>query len=189
MRSDAEMEFSPSQLVESFARICKEVVVRPVVFFQGLPLQGSLMNPLLFLSLCVFLSSLCMANILNGDYRLFLILFFSNMLSDVIVSGLLHALATRAFGGGAPFAATFRIIAYSSVTDLGAWIPFIGTIASLYGIYLIFLGLQEIHRLKPRQAGLAVIIIMTLALGMGLSAAILGKDVLHPPDPGTLLNN
>ncbi|MCX5898047.1 MAG: hypothetical protein NTY29_07620, partial [Proteobacteria bacterium] len=85
------MEFSPSQLVESFARICKEVVVRPGVFFQSLPLQGSLLNPLLFLSLCVFLSSLCMANILNGDYRLFLILFFSNMLSDVIVSGLLHA--------------------------------------------------------------------------------------------------
>lgn len=182
------MEFSPSQLVESFARICKEVVIRPKVFFQDLPQQGSLLNPLLFLVLCVFLSSLCMANILSGDYRLFLILFFSNILSNVLVSGFLHALATRAFGGCASFAATFRIIAYSSVTDLGAWIPVFGTIASLYGIYLMFLGLQELHRLKPRQAGLAVIIIMTLALAMGITAASLGKDVLHLPDIAALFN-
>jgi hypothetical protein len=182
------MEFSPSQLVESFARICKEVVIRPRAFFQDLPQQGGLLNPLLFLMLCVFLSSLCMANILNGDYRLFLILFFSNILSNVLVSGFLHALATRAFGGCASFAATFRIIAYSSVTDLGAWIPVFGTIASLYGIYLMFLGLQELHRLKPRQAGMAVIIIMTLALAMGLTAASLGKDVLHLPDIAALFN-
>jgi len=182
------MEFSPSHLVESFAWICKEVIVRPKVFFQNLPQQGSLLNPLLFLMLCVFLSSLCMANILSGDYRLFLILFFSNILSNFLASGFLHVLATRAFGGCAPFAATFRIIAYSSVTDLAAWIPFIGSIASLYGIYLMFLGLQEIHQLKPRQAGLAVIIIMAVALGMGIAAASLGKDVLHLADPGALFS-
>jgi hypothetical protein len=180
------MEFSPSQLVESFSWICKEVVVRPRAFFQGLPQQGSLLNPLLFLALCVFLSSLCMANILNGDYRLFLILFVSNIFSNFLVSGFLHLLATRAFGGCASFAATFRIIAYSSVTDLAAWVPFLGTIVSLYGIYLMFLGLQELHQLKQRQAGLAVIIIMTLALAMGITAVTLGKDILHLPDPAAL---
>lgn len=183
------MEFSPTRLVESFARICTEVIVRPRAFFQNLPQQGSLLNTLLFLALCVFLSSLCLANILNGDYRFFLLLFFSNVLSAIIVSGLLHGLATRVFGSSASFAATFRVVAYSSVTDLAAWIPFIGTIASIYGIYLIFLGLQEIHRLQQRQAGIAVIIIMTLALAMGITAASLGKDVLHLADPGALFSN
>jgi hypothetical protein len=182
------MEFSSTQLVESFARIGKELVLRPRVFFQNLPQQGSLVNPVVFLVLCVFLSSLCLANILSADYRFFLLLFFSNVLSAFIVSGLLHGLAAKVFRGSASFAATFRIVAYSSITDLAAWIPFVGTIASVYGMYLIFLGLQELHRLQPRQAGVAVIVIMTLALAMGVTAASLGKDVLHLAAPGALFS-
>jgi hypothetical protein len=43
----------------------------------------------------------------------------------------------------------------------------LGQIAYFYGLYLIFLGLQEIHNLKPKQAGAAIlliIIIITLLL-------------------------
>ena len=185
-RKYSEMEFNPSQLVESFAGICKELILRPRSFFQNLPREGNVRYPLFFLIICVFLSSLFMANILEGDYRIFLILFAANMLSAFIVSTLLHGLATKAFGGNAPFMATFRIVAYSSLMDIAAWIPFAGTLASFYGLYLMFLGLQEIHSLKPRQAGYAVIIITVLALGMGVMAASAWKDVLHLPESSLL---
>jgi hypothetical protein len=180
------MEFNPSRLVESFAGVCREIVVRPRDFFQNLPREGTIGNPFMFLAICVFLSCLFMANILNGDYRLFLILFTANLFSDFIMSGILHGLVKKVFSGQASFAATFRVIAYSSLTDLAAWIPVIGTIASLYGMYLIFIGLQEIHQLRPRQAGIVVIAITVLALGAGIMAAIAGKDLLHIPELGLL---
>jgi hypothetical protein len=70
------------------------------------------------------------------------------------------------------------------MTDLAAWIPFVGTIATFYGLYLIFLGLQEIHQLRPRQAGIAVIAITALSLGAGIAAIVAGKDLLHIPEIG-----
>lgn len=175
----AQMEFDPRRLVESFAGICRDILLRPRDFFRSLPHEGSILNPLLFLAICVFLSCLCMANVLKGDYRLFLLLVSATLLSDFVMSGILHGLVKKAFSSSAPFAATFRVIAYSSLTDLAAWIPFAGTIATFYGLYLIFLGLQEIHQLRPRHAGIAVIAITALSLGAGIAALIAGRDWLH----------
>ncbi len=180
------MDFNPRRLVESFVGISRELLMRPRDFFHFLPHEGSIINPLLFLAICVFLSCLCMANILKGDYRLFLLLVAANLLSDFVMSGILHGIVKKAFSGSAPFAATFRVIAYSSLTDLAAWIPFIGTIATCYGLYLIFLGLQEIHQLRPRQAGIAVLTITALSLGAGIAALIAGRDWLHLSDVSPL---
>jgi hypothetical protein len=180
------MEFDPFRLVESFAGVCREILVRPKDFFHNFPREGGIGNPFLFLAICVFLSCLFMANMLNGDYRLFLVLFTANLFSDFIMCGILHGLVKKAFSGQEPFAATFRVIAYSSLTDLAAWIPFIGTIATFYGLYLIFLGLQEIHQLRPRQAGIAFIAITALSLGAGIAALIAGKDLLQIPEIGLL---
>jgi hypothetical protein len=182
-------EFDPSKLVESFVGVCKEVIIRPRMFFQNLPREGALGRPVIFLLICVFFASLFMANYLQSDYRFFLLLVLGNTISAFIVSALLQGLAARVFGGQAPFAATFRIIAYSSIMDIFAWIPFWGTIASFYGLYLIFLGLQEVHKLKPRQAGFAVIIITTLALGMGILVATAGKDYLNIPEIASMLSD
>src|SRR3712207_8396366 len=41
------------------------------------------------------------------------------------------------------FGATFRIVAYSSVTSLAGWLPFIGWIFSLYRLYLATVGIRE----------------------------------------------
>jgi hypothetical protein len=37
--------------------------------------------------------------------------------------------------GHSGFGATFRVVAYSSVTSLAGWIPFIGWIFSLYRLF------------------------------------------------------
>jgi hypothetical protein len=182
-------EFDPSKFVESFVGVCREVIIRPRMFFQNLPREGMLGRPFVFLLVCVFFASLFMANYLNSDYRFFVLLVLANCLSAFIVSALLHGLATKVFGGQAPFAATFRIIAYSSIMDIVAWIPIWGTIASFYGLYLVFLGLQEIHQLKSRQAGFAVIIITALAVGMGIMVVTAGKDYVNIPELAALLTD
>ncbi|MEI6128371.1 MAG: YIP1 family protein, partial [Pseudomonadota bacterium] len=72
--------------------------------------------------------------------------------------------ASKIFGSKALYDATFRIIAYAGATNLVSWIPVLGQIASFYGLYLMFIGLQEIHQLKPRQAGIVVMGIVGIVM-------------------------
>ena len=135
-----------------------------------------LKNAFLFLLVCAFLSSLLVANLKKGDYHLFFALFFANILSAFIGSLLLHFLTTAMFGSKAIFGATFRIIAYSSLMDIASWIPLLGPLAYFYGLYLIFVGLQETHRLKPRQAGVAVISIVLIVTLLLMSLMLISPE-------------
>ena len=54
------------------------------------------------------------------------------------------------------FQATLRVVAYTSAIDLLTWIPVVGLLASLYGLYLAFVGIREMHETTTRRA-LAVI--------------------------------
>jgi hypothetical protein len=54
------------------------------------------------------------------------------------------------------FQATLRVVAYTSAIDLLTWIPVVGILASLYGLYLAFVGIREIHGTTTGRA-LAVI--------------------------------
>lgn len=176
-------EFDPSQFVESFVGVGRELLLRPRSFFQHLPRKGGFKNPFFFLFICNFLSSLFMATFLKGDYNIFFALLSANIISALLGSLLIHGLATRIFGGQALFTATFRIIAYASLMDIVAGIPVLGFIASFYGLYLIFIGLQEIHQLKPRQAGTTILIITIMLLCMGILAADMLQNSLQFPAP------
>lgn len=54
------------------------------------------------------------------------------------------------------FQATLRVVAYTSAVDLLTWIPLLGLLASLYGLYLAFVGIREMHETTTGRA-LAVI--------------------------------
>ena len=54
------------------------------------------------------------------------------------------------------FQATLRVVAYISAVDLLTWIPVVGLLASLYGLYLAFVGIREMHETTTGRA-LAVI--------------------------------
>ncbi len=54
------------------------------------------------------------------------------------------------------FEATLRVVAYTSAVDLLTWIPVVGLLAGLYGLYLAFVGIREMHETTTGRA-LAVI--------------------------------
>ncbi|MBA3474940.1 MAG: YIP1 family protein [Rubrobacter sp.] len=54
------------------------------------------------------------------------------------------------------FEVTLRVVAYTSAVELLNWIPVVGLLASLYGLYLAFVGIREMHEATTGQA-LAVI--------------------------------
>jgi hypothetical protein len=95
-----------------------------------------------------------------------------------IGAGILHLLVMLIVGSrNAGFEGTFRVVAYSSVTSLVSWLPFIGWIASLYGIYLAIVGIREVHTTTTGKAALVVLIpaavvlvliLILIAAGMAL---------------------
>ena len=100
------------------------------------------------------------------------------LIGVLIVAGVAHLLVRLIVGAAnAGFGATFRVAAYTSVTSLVSWIPFIGGLLALYGIYLAVVGIREMHGTTTGKALvvvlLPVIVIVVLALvGLLVAGAI-----------------
>ncbi len=85
-----------------------------------------------------------------------------------------HLLVVLVVGSGhSGFGSTFRIVAYSSVTGLVGWIPFVGWLASLYRLYLATVGIREMHATTTGRALLVVLLpaILILVLVVVLAGA------------------
>ncbi|MFL5992143.1 MAG: YIP1 family protein, partial [Rubrobacteraceae bacterium] len=96
-----------------------------------------------------------------------------------IGAGILHLLVMLIVGSrNSGFEATFRVVAYAAVTSLVSWIPFIGAILSLYGIYLGIVGIREVHNTTTGKAALVVLIpAAVLLLILLLLVAVIGAVI------------
>ena len=85
-----------------------------------------------------------------------------------LIQQLLVRLIVGATNSG--FQATFRVASYTQVTSLVNWIPFIGPLLALYGIYLSIVGIREMHETTTGKAALVVL----MPFIVGLLLALLG---------------
>jgi hypothetical protein len=169
-QSAAAVEFRYTDPVQTFIATVQAVVLRPVEFFRGILRQGDLINPLIFALICYEVSA-----ILGGLLRLVGIgatnQGFGSFLVSIILApifaaiglfigaGILHLLVMLIVGSrNSGFEATLRVVAYSAVTSLVSWIPYIGGLLSLYGIYLGIVGIREVHNTTTGKAALVVLI-------------------------------
>ena len=160
------IEFEPKHFFDSFVYVAKEVLIRPGKFFYEMPKTGSIINPFIFILICSFFFALFIANLKDGDFNLFLLYFFANTLSAFVQSMVYHLVVSRLFGSKAPFEATFRIIAYINVLCLVSWIPVVifSLAVNIYSLYLIYIGLQVVHKLKSKQAVITVLSFFVVSL-------------------------
>ncbi len=182
-------EFDYRDPVQSFVNAVRNVVTAPVGFFRGIIGHGDLVNPLIFAIICyevaAILGGLLALVGISGQrgFGSFLSsLIFAPIFAAVglfIGAGILHLLVMLVIGSrNAGFAGTFRVSAYSSVTSLVSWIPVIGWIASLYGIYLAIVGVREVHNTSTGKAAIVVlipavvIIVLILIIVLLLGAAL-----------------
>jgi hypothetical protein len=188
--SAAAVEFRYTDPVQTFIATVQAVVLRPVEFFRGILRRGDLINPLIFAIICYEVSA-----ILGGLLRLVGIgatnQNFGGFLASIILApilaaiglfigaGILHLLVMLIVGSrNSGFEATFRVVAYSAVTSLVSWIPFIGGILSLYGIYLAIVGIREMHNTTTGKAALVVLIPAAIVfLILILLAAVIGAFI------------
>jgi hypothetical protein len=187
--SAAAVEFRYTDPVQTFIATVQAVVLRPVEFFRGILRRGDLINPLIFAIICYEVPA-----ILGGLLRLvgiganqgFGAFIASIILAPIftaiglfIFSGILYLLVMLIVGSrNSGYEATFRVVAYSAVTSLVSWIPFIGWILSLYGIYLAIVGIREMHNTTTGKAALVVLIPAAIVfLILILLAAVIGAFI------------
>jgi hypothetical protein len=182
-------EFDYRDPVQSFTSTVQRVVLQPVDFFRGIRRSGDFLNPLIFAIICYEIYA-----ILGGILRLIGIgadIGFGGFIAAIVLAliyaaialfigaGILHLLVMVIVGSGnAGYEATFRVLSYSWVTFLVSWIPIIGWIASLYGIYLGIIGIREVHTTTTGKAALVVLIpIAVLLLIAIILAAVVGAVI------------
>ena len=180
-------EFDYSDPVQSFINAVRGVVTAPVGFFRGIRREGDFVNPLIFAIICYEVSAILggllgLVGVGMGGTQGFGSFLIGIILAPIgaaiglfIGAGILHLLVMLIVGSrNSGFESTFRVVAYSSVTSLVSWIPVIGWIASLYGIYLAIMGIREVHNTSTGKAAIVVLIpaVVVLLLVLLLIAAI-----------------
>jgi len=180
-------EFNIGDPVQSFINTVRNVITAPVGFFRGIRREGDLVNPLIFAIICYEVSAILggllgLVGLSMGGTQGFGSFLISIILAPIfaaiglfIGAGILHLLVMLIVGSrNSGFEGTFRVSAYSSVTSLVSWIPFVGWIASLYGIYLAIMGIREVHNTSTGRAAIVVLIpaVVVLLLVLLIIAAI-----------------
>jgi hypothetical protein len=164
-------EFDYSDPVQSFINAVRNVITAPANFFRGIRRQGDFVNPLLFAIICYEISAILggllgLVGVGMGGTQGFGSFIVSLILAPVfaaiglfIGAGIIHLLVMLIVGSSnAGYEATFRVSAFSSVTSLVSWIPIVGLIASLYGVYIAIMGIREVHSTTTGKAALVVLI-------------------------------
>jgi hypothetical protein len=199
-RTTSGADYDLSNPLESFADVVRRVVLQPVGFFAGLPRRGSLLNPLVFALICTEIAAI-VGGILSlagvggafvtgygfqapenqglGEFIGSVV--FAPMggaIGVFVVAGIAHLLVRLVVGANnAGFGATFRVAAYTSVTSVVSWIPFVGGLLALYGIYLSVVGIREMHNTTTGKALVvvvlpAIVIVVLALLGLLVAGAI-----------------
>jgi hypothetical protein len=194
-------DYDLSNPVGSFVEVVQRVVTRPAEFFSSIPRRGNLLAPLVFALICIEIST-----ILGGLLRLALrseaaggIRFegvgrygFGSFIADVILAPIGGAIGLFIFAAVAHlfvmlfvgdansgYESTFRVVSYVSVTSLVNWIPIVGGLVGLYGLYLAVVGIREMHSTTTGRGALVVLLpIGALLLLVLLFVVVAGAVVL-----------
>ena len=182
-RSAAGGEFDLSDPANSFVDVVRRVVLQPVRFFAGLPRGGNLLNPLVFGLVCIVASAILSGllvlvglqenpgfnpnpqNALPSTFAptsALASIFFAPIGGAIglFVVAAIQQLLVRLFVGenNSGFASTFKVASYTQVTSLVNWVPVVGPLIALYGLYLSVVGIREVHGTTTGKAALVVLI-------------------------------
>jgi hypothetical protein len=182
-------EYDLSNPVNSFPDVVRTVVLQPVRFFAGLPRTGPLLNPLVFALVCVVVSAILSAVLVlagvqqnpgfnpnpqnaipsvfaPGSALLGILFAPIGGAIGVFVAAAIQQLLVRLIVGAnnSGFGSTFRVVSYTQVTSLVNWIPIVGPLLALYGLYLSVVGIREMHGTTTGKAALVVLIPFAVVL-------------------------
>ena len=185
-------DFTTSRPVSSFVETVRKVILDPSEFFSGVETTTAAKGPVIFAVACGMISALLGvlsepldptipsdASILQGFLSfaannpgiavallvLGLILLPLFALLGLYVTAVIQHLFVLIFvRQRRGFEATFRVAAYGSAISLFSWIPIVGYLVTLYGVYVYTMGLKKLHSTSTTRALLAALVPILLNL-------------------------
>jgi hypothetical protein len=174
-------DYDLSNPLKSFAQVVRRIIVSPAKFFSSIRRRGDFLPPLIFALIWIEISAvgrgiftgadLSVASFIIFDVIFFIIydLIFVPIILTLLLlfAAAITHLLVRIFVGSANsgFEATFRIFCFASPPYMLTWmfgsmllprllaILVLGVLL-LYGLYLTFLGIREMHRTTTVRAAL-----------------------------------
>ena len=169
-------------LMDGLLQTLKSSLFTPQEFFSKLPIEGGFVTPLLYaLIVETFGSLVSYAWAFSLDHSLlgatkvsgFWIILMGALVPmfvflHVVVSAfVLHISLFLVAAAKRDFEATFRVVSYSSGPDLFSAVPVVGgAVALVWQIYLIVIGLREVHGITTARALAAVFLPLILCCGL-----------------------
>jgi hypothetical protein len=194
-------DFDYRELIPSFIRTVREVLLNPVNFFRSIRREGDFLNPLVFAIICALITG-----VIGGILRLIIKLIsgagvggaLGSLIANIIFipigtaiglfigAGIYHLLVLLIIRPShAGYEATFRAVAYASAVQVVAWlavIPILGIVIALavgiYNVVLSVIGIREMHATTTGRAVAVVLIpvviigILVLLVGLTIAAII-----------------
>ena len=176
-------EFTYTDPVQSFVDTVRDLVTRPASFFSNIERRGDFVNPLVFALICAVVAAVIggFLGVLgalvgignNGIGGAIGGLIASIFLTPIFVAiglfigaGILHLLIALIIKPATTgYEATFRVVSYSNVAQLVAWVPFFGPlVAAVITVVLSIIGVREVHGTTTGKAALVVLIPAAVAL-------------------------
>ncbi|WP_440944995.1 YIP1 family protein [Methanosarcina sp. T3] len=151
----------------NFFSTANEIVNTPSEFFKKVPGEKGYYDPVIFACICALFPQLISGTIVSPILAFLIAFLFSFIIRLFIDSAVLHGLF-RLVGGVATYESTFQILAYSytaqfftslpiAVAQAGL-VPDLSPILILYGIYLLTIGGQFVHKLSAGKAAIVAIL-------------------------------
>ncbi len=185
-------EFTYTDPVQSFVDTVRDLVTQPANFFSNMGRRGDFVNPLVFALICAVFAAViggflgvlgALVGIGNNGIGaaiggLVASIFLTPIFAAIglfIGAGILHLLVMLIIKPATTgYEATFRIASYSYVAQLVGWIPFLGPIlAAIASIFLLVIGVREVHSTTTGKAALVVLIPAAVVLLIVLLLVVL----------------
>jgi hypothetical protein len=156
-------------------------------FFSIMPQRGGFFEPvafalrvLIFISILNFMITLAQGNpideiagaIINSAYLIVAII------AAIFLFSVPNYVALKLFNGQGTYKDTVSVAAYSLAATIIVWIPVLGWIAALYGVYLSITGYSKVHQINTQNVvGAFMIFGFLLLIIMAILALLLWSNV------------
>jgi hypothetical protein len=182
----------------------KEVMQRPSDFYREMPKIGGYADPLTFAAISFIIYALLTALLtaffgrgmyMDGgmyggmyggvrEFSFFAVLItlimtpIAGIISLFIEAAILYIIY-KVLGGTGSYEGTVRFISYATAVLVLSWIPIIGWIVGIYGIYLYIVGGMYVHNISMARSAIAILlptllVILLMAIVMAWLFALSG---------------
>ncbi|MCG7849624.1 MAG: YIP1 family protein [ANME-2 cluster archaeon] len=167
--------------MDDYVETLKKVLTNPEGFYSEMPKSGGFQEPLTFAAInfaILGLLSGIIAVILSGASATSIVISLIGVviigIIGLFIGGIILYIFFKIFGGSGDYEGTVRILSYSSAAQVFAWIPVVGWIVSLYGIWLNIVGGKHVHNLTTVKSAIAVLLpLIILAVIITLLMAVI----------------